>query len=408
MFNLDRPSSDKPTYIFIRKTLSDGLFKQGLNVKILPVYWIKKTERVETTGVDKQTADDHKSINALLSSIEKFIEGRARDARYNGSHITRAELAQKIEELTGKKKGKGSGFYDHCQAIIDDMKSGKLLTGQGKKYSAGTIKNYNQYIGNFKEFDPALSFNGVTVDFYRSFVQWCNEQDYSLNFIGQHINKLIVLMKETRRRGLHNNISFLDTEFKRLREDTEDITLSQEELDRIYEKKLPDQYQVVRDWFVIGCYLGLRISDIKLLDERNLQKDKVTIVNEKTDTKVVIPLRPEIKAILRKWKGWPPKVTDIEINRQIKEICEACAIDQTVLYFLTKGGTRKDFYLKKYEMVSCHTARRFFITSLLNAGIPDNQVMQLAGIKKHPTLLRYKKTKPEETADIMKNHQFFK
>src|SRR5690242_12496058 len=159
MFNLDRPNSDKPTYIFVRKTLSDGLFKQGLNIKILPAYWKKETERVETANLDKQTADDHKSINALLAAIEKFIEGRARDARYNGNHLTRAELAQKIEELTGKKKGKGSGFFDHCQAIIDDMKTGKLLTGQGKKYSAGTIKGYNQYIKNFKEFDPALSFN---------------------------------------------------------------------------------------------------------------------------------------------------------------------------------------------------------------------------------------------------------
>lgn len=83
-------------------------------------------------------------------------------------------------------------------------------------------------------------------------------------------------------------------------------------------------------------------------------------------------------------------------------------LNETVLYFLTKGGTRKDFYLKKYEMVSCHTARRSFITNLLNAGIPDNQVMQLAGIKKHATLLRYKKTKPEETANILKDHTFFK
>src|SRR5690242_7703031 len=236
MFNLDRPNSDKPTYIFVRKTLSDGLFKQGLNVKILPAFWKKETERVETANLDKQTADDHKSINALISAIEKFIECRARDDRYNGNHLTRAELAQKIEEITGKKKGKTTGLYDHFQSVIDDMTSGKLLTGQRKKYSTGTIKGYNQYIKNFKEFDPTLSFNGVTVDFYRSFIQWCNEKDYSLDFIGQHINKLIVLMKETRRRGLHNNVSFLDAEFKRLREDTEDITLSQNELDRIYEK----------------------------------------------------------------------------------------------------------------------------------------------------------------------------
>lgn len=409
MFNLDRPNSDKPTYIFIRKTLSDGPLKQGLGVKILPAFWNSKTERCDIADLDKQTMDDNKSINALLSSIEKFIEGRARDARYNGNHLTRAELVQKIEELTGKKKGKGSGFYDHCQAIIDDMKSGKLLTSQGKKYSAGTIKNYNQYIGNFKEFQPDLSFNAVTVDFYRSFIQWCNEKDYSLNFIGQHINKLIVLMKETRRRGLHNNVSFLDAEFKRLKEDTEDISLTQAELDKLYKQNVPNKIRdTARDWFIIGCYTGLRVSDIKLLSDLNISSDTITIANEKTDIKVVIPLRSEVREILKKWGGLPPRLSDQEINRSIKEVAEVVGLSETVLYFLTKGGQRKDFYVKKYEMISNHTVRRTFITSLLNAGLPDNQVMQLAGIKKHATLLRYKKTKPEETADLLKNHNFFK
>jgi site-specific recombinase XerD len=59
-------------------------------------------------------------------------------------------------------------------------------------------------------------------------------------------------------------------------------------------------------------------------------------------------------------------------------------------------------------MISAHTARRSFITGLLEAGVSDNQVMALAGIKKHTTLLRYKKTKAEKTAEIMKDHPYFK
>jgi integrase len=409
MFNLDRPKSDKPTYIFIRKTLTDGPFKMGLGIKIHPTHWNSETERALIVGLDKRTIDENKSINALLSSLENFIENRTRDARYSSNHLTGPELTLKIEELTGKKKSKKEGFFDHCEAIIEDMKTGKLLTPQGKKYSAGTIKNYNQYLGNFKGFNPGISFNSINVDYYRSFIQWCNEKDFSLNFIGQHINKLIVLMKESRRRGLHNNISFLDAEFKRLREDTDDISLTQKELEKLYKQNIPNPIRdIARDWFIIGCYLGLRVSDIQLLDTKNIQGGKVTIANEKTDMKVVVPLRPEIKAILKKWSGLPPKMSDQEINRSIKEVAEVCKIDEPVLYFLTKGGARRDFYMKKYEMICCHTCRRFFITTLLNEGVPDNQVMQLAGIKKHATLLRYKKTKPEETADILKDHKFFK
>jgi integrase len=289
------------------------------------------------------------------------------------------------------------------------MRAGKILTSEGKHYSAGTLKCYEQYLRNYKEYSPELTWAAITLDLYREFIKWCNDKDFSMNYIGQHINKIIVLMKEARKRGWHNNAVYLDGDFKRLREETDDITLTPAELDKIFKQNIPNETRAIaRDWFVIGCYLGLRVSDIQLLDTKNFEKDRVTIANEKTDTKVVIPLRSEVKAILKKWGGLPPRITDQEINRSIKEVCEILKFNDVVLYSLTKGGARKDFYLKKWEMVSCHTARRFFITSLLNEGVPDNQVMQLAGIKKHATLLRYKKTKPEETADIMKEHPYFK
>lgn len=417
MFILHTPKSEKPTSILIKKQLPDGQFKESLAVKILPGHWNKKEERAELEGLNKAVTNENKSINSLLDKIEAFIEARTRDARYTGNHLTCEELSEKLQELTGKRKyaKAATGFFTQCDAIIDDMRTGIILTPEGKIYSPATLKCYAMYLRNFKEFDPLLSWVGITLDFYRSFIKWCNDKDFSMNYIGQHINKLIVLMKEAKKRGLHNNMAYLDADFKRLREETDDISLTPAELDKIYKQNITNQTNdIARDWFIIDCYLGLRVSDIQMLDLKNFEKDRVTIANEKTDTKVVIPLRAEVREILKKWKGLPPKITDQEINRSIKEICELLAskevpsLNDIVLYSLTKGGSRKDFYLKKWEMVSCHTARRSFITNLLNAGVPDNQVMQLAGIRKHGTLLRYKKTKPEETADILKNHEFFK
>lgn len=411
MFILDRPGSDKPTYIFLKVKLSDGPFKESLGIKILPAMWDKKTQRAATTGLDKATTEDHRSINALLGKIAGFIETRTRDARYTGNHLVGVEMAAKLQELTGRKRHKKAeaGFYDHCEAIIEDMRSGIILTPYGKRYSKDTTKCYDLYLRNFKSYDPALTWGAITLDFYRSFIKWCNDQDFSLNYIGQHINKLIVLMKEAKKRGHHNNTAYLDPDFRRMREDTDDISLSPAELDKIYKQHIPNKTRdIARDWFIIDCYLGLRVVDIQLLDAKNFEKDRVTIANEKTDTKVVIPLRPEVKAIFKKWKGLPPAISNMEISRSMKELCELLKFNDTVLYFLTKGGKRKDFYMKKWEMVSCHTARRTFITNLLNAGVPDNQVMQLAGIRKHATLLRYKKTKPEETATILKDHEFFR
>lgn len=412
MFILDRPKSDKPTYIFLKKTLSDGPFKSSLGLKILPVYWLKDTERAEINGLDKSTADENKSINSLLSKIKNFIEGRERDARYTTNYLTCRELAEKIEQLTGKRQHKhGTDFFEKCNLIVADMVSGEKLNRQGKRYSPLTINTYNSVLKNLGDYNPHLRFSDISMDFYKAFIKWCNEKDFSLNYVGFNISKLISLMKEGHKRGYHKNAAYLDDDFKVITEVNDDISISESELEKIYnhvfedKKKYLDRY---RDWAIVDAYLGLRVSDIQLLEERNIHNDKVTIVHEKTDTKVVVPINSKVKAILKKWNGLPPKVCKRTFQDQVKEVCRLAGLDQPVVYFMTKGGARKDYYVKKHELVSPHTFRRTFITNLLNAGVPDNQVMQLAGIKRHTTLMRYKKTKPEETAEILKGHAFFK
>jgi site-specific recombinase XerD len=415
MFILHTPKSNKPTSILIKKKLQDGPFKASLGVSVHPAFWDKANERAIVENVDRSTLAENKSINALLGKIEDYIESRTRDARYTSNYLSKGELAAKIDELTGKKKAKADpepasekSFYDLCREIIDDMEDGIILTPQGKVYSAGTIKNYNQSLNSIEAYNADITFEAVDMTFYRSFIKWCNDKDWSMNYIAQHIKNLVCLMKATKKRGHHNNTAYLDEDFRVIQENTDDIALSEKELEKLYKHNVPDKTRdIARDWFIVGCFTGLRVSDIKLLTKINIASDTIVIANEKTDTKVVIPMRTEVREILKKWGGFPPKMTDQEINRSIKEVAETAGLTQTVLYFLTKGGTRRDFYLKKFEMISCHTMRRCFITLLLNAGAKDHEVMQLAGIKKHATLLRYKKTKPEETAEIMKGHPFF-
>lgn len=413
MFILHTPKSNKPTSIIIKKALADGIFKASLGVSILPAHWDKERERAKITDLSKATAEDHKSINALLQKIEDLIEARTRDARYTGNHLTCLEMSTKMEEITGRgKEKKGSGFFPKCRTIISDMESGKLTTPRGKRYSKGTIRCYSITLEVLEEYSSILTWSNIDIKFYRSFMKWCNDKDFSLNYIGQHIKIIIRLMKigKSKMYQFHNCTGYMDEDFKYIQEETHDIALSQEELTIIASKNIPNKrWDIARDWFVIGCYLGLRVSDVKLLDKAvNFTKDSVIIANEKTDTKVVVPVNGSIRAIMKKWNGLPTKMADSEINLHIKKVCEIVGITEPFLYFLTKGGARRDFYLRKCDMVSCHTMRRFFITELLRLQVPDNQVMQLAGIKKHATLLRYKKISAEENALNMQGKAFFK
>ncbi|HUR64900.1 MAG TPA: tyrosine-type recombinase/integrase, partial [Chitinophagaceae bacterium] len=171
---------------------------------------------------------------------------------------------------------------------------------------------------------------------------------------------------------------------------------------------LVGEYAVVRDWFILDCYTGLRVSDLVMLEKRNISKGFITIANEKTDEKVVIPVHPYVQKIVSKYKGFPPAVSDVKINKFIKLICEKAEFTGRVLFTITKGGKRKDEYLKKWQMVSAHTARRSFITNLRKNGVPDTIIMKLTGIRAISTLLRYDKITAEEAAQVAADLKFFK
>lgn len=410
MFVLDRPKSESPTFLFLKKKLKDSPvpFKASLEAKILPSHWDKKTRRAQVKGVPKDFVEDNKSLNNLLQDIENFVDAKRRDARYTGKHLTGPQLQQKIDELLGKQLP-GTGFYGVCMIIIEDMRTGRLLTPKtGKKYSGGTIKNYTQSLDCIKGHAPGLTFEQVTMDFYRNFSKYCIDKDWSLNYFGQHIKNLKRLMEESRDRGHHANLAYLDKKFITYFEDNDDVALTEDQIGILYDQPCINRsVERDRDWFILDCYTMLRVNDIELLLPRNVNTETIDIVNEKTDTRVSIPIHWMVREILNKWGGLPPATYAVLIGQNIKIVAKEAGLNETVIYSITKGGVRQDFYLPLWQMISPHTARRSGITNLLEAGIPDNQVMQLAGIKKHSTLLRYKKTKPAKNAENLKSHTFF-
>lgn len=399
-FILDRPGSDKPTFIFWLKNFPDGRLKYPVKDKVLPANWDQVARRVKK---------DTGKVNATLNRLDLVWQDIELQGKLQGKAVNKAIVEAAFDKALGRNTA-SSKFFEVIDKIIDERESGKELTKDGKRFAEETIRGYRHTRDNLFKFDSRMRFESITLDTYKDLIAYFNKNhDHAINSIGKIIKNWKVFLKAAKKRGAHDNLIYLDEDFRVPDEETDDVYLSEAELKTIYEKHyVTDTLDLVRDWFIIDCYTGLRISDIQLLNNEHILKDTIRLVNEKTDTKVVIPIHPYVKAILKKYGGLPRKITDQKMNENIKKVCEIAKINETVLYSVTKGGVRKDYHLKKYEMVSNHTSRRSFITNLLNAGIPDNQVMQLAGIKKHATLMRYKKTKPEETADLMKGHDFFK
>lgn len=350
-------------------------------------------------------AKKHKGTTAQINRITDLIENMAIDFKVKNEPLTKSVLKSALDNLLGKVKADKTDMFSTMEGIIEKMRTGEILTPKDKKrYAKGSIKNFTFTVRVLKRFDPKLKISTTTMETYAKFLTWCHAKDFSTNYIGTRIKNW-----RTLGRLVGGNPIFDTPEFKQIREDTFDIYLDEKELAAIVNLKLPGAYDIVRDWFVVGSYTGLRVSDLLLLSEKNLGKDFITIANEKTDEKVVIPIHDRVKNILKKYKGFPPPIAEATLNRMIKEVAHKAGITDNVLYVVTKGGQRKDYYLKKYQMVSSHTMRRNAITNMrsMEPPVPDNIIMLLTGIKSIRTLQRYDKISPDAAAKMAAGMAFF-
>jgi integrase len=91
----------------------------------------------------------------------------------------------------------------------------------------------------------------------------------------------------------------------------------------------------------------------------------------------------------------------------IKRICQK-VINSEVMYERTFGKTVVRKRVKKYTLISSHTARRTGATNMYLAGIPTFRIMLLTGHTTEKSFFRYIRIQKEENARMLSEHPFFK
>ena len=173
---------------------------------------------------------------------------------------------------------------------------------------------------------------------------------------------------------------------------------------------LPAKLATVRDRFLLGCFTALRYSDYSTLTRRNIVGGNIEIKTRKTGKKVVIPIHPVVRDVLQRNGGDFPKVT-VSLHTfgvRLRQVCRLAGIHSYVLYERTIGVKVIRKRVKKYTMVTSHTARRTGATNMYLAEIPTFRIMLITGHKTEESFFRYIRINKEENAKILATHPFFK
>jgi integrase len=222
-------------------------------------------------------------------------------------------------------------------------------------------------------------------------------------------SKLGYMLRRASRDGYPVNFSFENAGCEP--EETHAVYLTMEELGRINGlSHLPAKLAVVRDRFLLGCFTALRYSDYATLTRRNIAGGNIELKTRKTGTKVVIPIHPVVREILKRNGGNFPELT-VSLHTfgvRLREICRLAGIHSYVLYERTVGMKVVRKRVKKYTMVTSHTARRTSATNMYLSGIPTFRIMLITGHKTEESFFRYIRINRAENAKILAEHPFFK
>ena len=159
-------------------------------------------------------------------------------------------------------------------------------------------------------------------------------------------------------------------------------------------------------------YTAQRFSDYSTINEGNIRtlengQQVIDLKQQKTGNHVVIPVRPELQAILEKYDNRLPRTYEQKVNHLIKEIAREAGITEKVEVSYIENGEKKSRLVEKCDLVKTHTARRSGATNMYLAGIPTIAIMKVTGHKTEREFMKYIKITEEQTALELMSHPYF-
>lgn len=258
-----------------------------------------------------------------------------------------------------------------------------------------------------EEADTTITPDMVTDQFYDFAIDRMLEQGLLLSTINAYLSKLKNILCWADK----HNARLSDTykEFHSLKYEDDKVALTPDEVSQIthfrfdlcndengkpLRKDTIRTLSKVRDMFVLQCNLGQRHSDMVRLTNGNFDESMTTykVFQKKTGSKAVVDLnrmtidRHIAHQILQRYDyTFPIRNKDINrFNKLLHKILRLIGGDfnkeVTVCTYKAMGEVRV-IKEKLHEAITSHTARRTYVTIMVNRGVNINEIRKCTGHK---------------------------
>jgi integrase len=383
-FYLKNPKdTTEETLIYLFFNYDGKRLKFSTGQKIAPKDWNDKKQEVKSSFTGSI------EINNLLKGIEKEVQKIYLTHKAAGESPSSTIISKELSEVFRNPDNlKGKKFFEVFDQFIESTNS-KVKYRTTQKYM--TLKAHLQEFQQKKRF--TIDFETLDVNFYDKFMQFLiTEKEMLNNTAGKNMAVVKTFLHWATDRQLNTKGDF--KKFKVVGNEADIVFLEYNELMQVFNFDFSStpKLEKVRDVFCLGCFTGLRFSDLSKLKPENIKGDYILINTFKTKETLKVPLNSFSKSILQKYldrPGFLPVISNQKMNDYTKELCRLAGIDQDLTLTKFRGAERIEFTKPKYEFVSTHTARRTFVTLSLEQGMRPEIVMQITGHKEYKTFKKY-------------------
>jgi integrase len=390
--NLLIQGKKNPSVIYVR--LRDGRsldIKAKTNYHIDPTNWDDKEQK----PFKKLLKDiDFANLDTDLASLKTNLL-----KEYNKSKGVKVVDIQWLNDFVNppqvgvKHPDKLVGYIDtFIEFKKNDVKKATIVKCNVIKH---LLERYEQHTKS------TLYIRDIDAKFKMDFERYSIDIGYAPNTTARNIRFIKTFCKHAKTNGIetHHQLDGIKAKYHKV----DNIYLNLKEItsvENIKPKDLTDALDNARDWLLISCYCGQRVSDFLRFEKSMIRYEKnktgiltplIEFTQVKTDKIMTIPLHPKIMEILKKYDGdFPRKISDQKYNEHIKKVCQAAKITEPThgvkFDHDIKKKVEKDY--KKWELVSSHIGRRSFATNNYGS-IPTSFLMFVTGHTTETMFLTY-------------------
>jgi len=397
LYRSTKQTSNLIVRLLFRHKENDYVFGAKTEFEVSKHYWSKqhKLKRQKDIDLINKQRDVINELNRIENHILKTFNN------VNIDYVNKEWLQNKVDEYYNPPEqiALPNELVKYVDTYIE-FKKNELTPNTIKKF--GVIKNKLNRFQDFRK--KVILIKDIDLNFKKEFEEYCLSEYYAPNTIARDIRFIKSFCNHAKYNGIETSYQLEKVKSKYIK--VESIYLTENEINKIANKKnLVKHLDSARDWLLISCYTGQRVSDFMRFKKEMIRYEKnkegklkplIEFAQKKTGKLMTVPLSEKVIKILNKRDGeFPNVISDQKYNDYAKKVCKKAKINdkvegsKKVEVIPDSGKYRKetDIY-EKWELVSSHIGRRSFATN--NYGkIPTSFLKYITGHSTESMFLDY-------------------